>query len=182
MNPIDILSQYYKPGSKTFDILIAHGKLVAQKALAAAERVSHLKPDLEYIKNAAMLHDVGILETDSPELGCKGRHPYVCHGILGRKMLESCGVPDYGLICERHIGVGISAEDVRQQNLPLPIRDMLPLSIEEQIICYADKFFSKNGNGQKASEKSVAQIINGLQRHGPDKVKQFQRWVKMFEI
>ena len=59
---------------------------------------------------------------------------------------------------------------------------MLPVSIEEQIICYADKFFSKNPNGQKASEKSVEQIINGLQRYGPDKVKQFQRWVKMFEI
>lgn len=182
MNPTDILAEYYKPGSKAFDILVAHGERVARKALAAAERVAHLKPDLEFIENAAMLHDIGILETDSPELGCNGRHPYVCHGILGRKMLESSGVPAYGPICERHIGVGISVQDVRQQNLPLPAHDMLPVSIEEQIVCYADKFFSKNGNGRRAEEKSVEKIIDGLQRYGPEKVKRFQRWVKMFEF
>lgn len=138
MNPIDILAEYYKPGSKAFNILVAHGEQVARKALAAAERACHLKPDLEFIENAAMLHDIGILETDTPQLGCRGNHPYICHGILGRMMLESCGVPAYGLICERHIGVGISAEDVRQQNLPLPARDMVPVSIEERVICYAE--------------------------------------------
>jgi len=182
MDPIDILTEYYKPGSKAFDILVAHGEQVARKALAAAAKVSHLKPDLYFIENAAMLHDIGILETDTPQLGCRGNHPYICHGILGRKMLESSGVPAYGLICERHIGVGISAQDVRQQNLPLPARDMLPVSIEEQIICYADKFFSKNGNGRRAEKKSVEKIIDGLQRYGPEKVKRFQRWVKMFEF
>ncbi len=182
MNPIDILAEYYEPGSKAFDILVAHGEQVTRKALGAAERVSRLQPDLEFIENAAMLHDIGILETDSPGLGCNGRHPYVRHGILGRKMLESCGVPAYGLICERHIGVGISAEDVRQQNLPLPARDMLPLTIEEQIICYADKFFSKNGNGKKSEAKSVEQISTELACYGPDKVKRFQIWVDMFEF
>lgn len=181
MNPIDILAEYYKPGSKAFDILVDHGEQVARKALTVAERIPHLKPDLEFIENAAMLHDIGILETDSPGLGCKGKHPYVCHGVLGRKLLESCEVSAYGLICERHIGVGISAADVRQQNLPLPARDMLPESIEEQIICYADKFFSKNGNGRKAEEKPVEQIIDGLQPYGPEKVKRFQRWVKIFD-
>ncbi|MBW2443479.1 MAG: phosphohydrolase, partial [Deltaproteobacteria bacterium] len=47
MDPIDILTEYYKPGSKAFDILVAHGEQVARKALATAERVVHLKPDLE---------------------------------------------------------------------------------------------------------------------------------------
>ena len=120
MNPIDILAKYYKPGSKAFEILVAHGEQVARKARAAAEKVSHLKPDLEYIENAAMLHDIGIMETDTPQLGCRGKHPYICHGILGRKMLEKCGVPNFGPICERHVGVGISADDVRRHNLPLP--------------------------------------------------------------
>ena len=69
MDPIDILAEYYKPGSQAFDILVVHGEQVARKALAAAERVSHLKPDLEFIENAAMLHDIGIMETDTPQLG-----------------------------------------------------------------------------------------------------------------
>jgi uncharacterized protein len=182
MNPIDILAEYYKPGSKAFDILVDHGEQVARKALTVAERIPHLKPDLEFIENAAMLHDIGILETNSLKLGCSGKHPYICHGVLGRRMLEKIGMPEYGPICERHVGVGISAEDIRQHNLTLPVRNMLPVSIEEQIICYADKFFSKNGNGKQAKEKSVEKIVNGLKRYGPDKVKQFYRWVEMFEI
>jgi len=181
MNPTDILAEYYDRRSKAFDILVAHGEQVARKAIKAAKHVSHLKPDLNFIEKAAMLHDIGILGTDSPGLECRGIHPYICHGILGRKMLANIGVSDYGPICERHVGVGISAEDVRQHNLPLPARDMLPVSIEEQIICYADKFFSKNGNGMKAEEKSHEKIISGLKRYGPDKVKRFQSWVEMFE-
>jgi uncharacterized protein len=182
MNPIDILADTYGRGSRAFDILVAHGEHVARKALMAAEQVSHLKPDLNFIENAAMLHDIGILETDSPALGCNGKRPYICHGILGRKMLDSSSVSAYGLICERHVGVGISAEDVHQFNLPLPARDMRPISIEEQLICYADNFFSKNGNnGKQAKEKSVKQILRGLKRYGTDKTQRFQSWVEVFE-
>ena len=57
---------------------------------------------------------------------------------------------------------------------------MQPVSIEEQIICYADKFFSKNGNG-KGKEKTVDRIIEQLARYGEDKVRRFQQWVDLFE-
>ena len=182
MDPTEILAEYYDRRSITFEILVTHGQQVARKAIEAAEQVSYLKPDLDFIEKAAMLHDIGILETNSPGLGCRGNHLYICHGILGRQLLEKIGVSEYGLICERHVGVGISADDVRQFNLPLPPRDMLPISIEEQLICYADKFFSKNGsNDKKAEEKSVESIVRGLKRYGADKVKRFQKWVEMFE-
>ena len=182
MNPTDIIAEFYDRRSKAFGILVDHGRQVAQKALVAAEKVAHLKPDLDFIYNAAMLHDIGILHTDSPGFGCHGKYPYICHGFLGRDMLESSGMPEYGPICERHIGVGISLDDIRNFNLPLPERDMLPVSIEEQIICYADKFFSKNGSGQEQNgEKPVEQIIQNLEPYGQDKVKRFQKWVEMFE-
>jgi len=181
MAPIEILAQYYDRRSNTFKILVEHGKQVADKALMAAEQVSHLKPDYDFIMNAAMLHDIGIMQTDSPGFDCHGRHPYICHGVIGRKMLENIGMPKYGLICERHVGVGISADDVSRFNLPLPARDMLPVTIEEQIICYADKFFSKNSNGKKAEDKTVSNIINDLKRYGPDKAARFQSWVGLFE-
>jgi uncharacterized protein len=182
MDPIKILAKFYERHSRAFEILVSHGEQVAGKAIETAGKVSHLQPDLKFIKNAAILHDIGILHTDSPGFDCHGKHPYICHGFLGREMLESSGLPEYGPICERHIGVGISREDIRNFNLPLPERDMLPVSIEEQIICYADKFFSKNGDGQKQNgEKPVKQIIQNLMRYGPDKVDRFQKWVKMFE-
>ena len=143
-------------------------------------RVSHLKPDLDFIKEAAILHDIGIFKTNSPNLGCTGKYPYVCHGYLGRKILENKGLPIHGLVCERHVGVGISAEDIKRYHLPLPHRNMVPISIEEQIICYADKFYSKNGK-TGVDEKSVEDILSALRGYGPEKAARFQSWMRLFE-
>ena len=159
---------------------MTHSEQVAKKALDAAGRVKHLNPDLVFIEEAALLHDIGIFYTNTPQLGCHGKHPYVCHGILGRELLERHDLPRHALVCERHIGTGISANDIQEQNLPLPLRDMQPVSIEEQIICYADKFFSKNSN-RVGTAKSVDQIISRLAPYGDDKVQCFESWVEMFE-
>jgi uncharacterized protein len=182
MNPLDILARFYGRHSKAFEILVEHGRQIAEKALGAASKVAHLQPDLNFIQNSALLHDIGILHTDSPGLGCHGKYPYICHGFLGRDMLDAIGLPEYGLVCERHVGVGINLKDIQGFNLPLPERDMRPVSIEEQIICYADKFFSKNGNGRsKIGPKSIEEILQSLEPYGQDKVERFQMWVQMFE-
>lgn len=180
MDPLELLAEFYDTRSKAYKILVEHGRQVAQKARAAAATVSALKPDLEFIETAAMLHDIGIFLTRTPQFGCFGKHPYICHGILGSALLKEKGHAELALVCERHVGVGISIEDIQRQNLPLPNRDMVPISIEEQIICYADKFFSKNGDG-RPTEKSIAEIIDNLSRYGPDKVARFESWVKKFE-
>jgi uncharacterized protein len=179
MNPIEIITRYYEPQSKAFRILKKHGELVAQRALVAAAQVGHLKPDLAFIEAAAMLHDIGIFLTRSPGLDCHGTEPYVRHGILGREILDALGLPRHGLVCERHVGSGISAEDIRSFHLPLPQRDMLPVTLEEQIICYADKFFSKNGDGA-SPEKSIPEIVASLRPYGADKVERFIGWVNLF--
>ena len=180
MNPIELLERYYDTNSKAYQILVAHGQKVADKARAAAYQVPALNPDLDFIEAAAMLHDIGIFQTATPQLGCFGQHPYICHGILGSDILQKEGHPKLALVCERHIGVGISKADIRQQNLPLPDRKMIPVSIEEQIVCYADKFFSKNGNG-RPTEKPIQEIIDSLSPYGPEKVQRFESWVKQFE-
>jgi len=180
-SPLEIIEQIYDRGSPAYRILVAHGQLVAEKAAVLAERVAHLSPDVGFIEQAALLHDIGMIFTDAPKLGCHGPHPYVCHGVLGRKLLEGFGLHRHALVCERHVGVGITREDIRTQQLPLPDRDMLPESIEEQIICYADKFFSKNGHSA-GKEKSVETVVAALERYGSDKARRFQSWVKLFEI
>ena len=179
-SPLEIIEQVYEPGSLAYRILVDHGQLVAKKAVTIAERVAHLNPDIGFIKQAALLHDIGMILTDSPKLGCHGKHPYIRHGVLGRKMLEERGLLQHALVCERHLGVGVTREDIRAQRLPLPDRDMLPKSIEEQIICYADKFYSKNGKSA-GQEKTVEKILKKLRKYGSDKVRRFQSWVDLFE-
>lgn len=178
MDPVAILTQIYPVGSATRELLLHHGELVARKARAILERAGWLAADTDFVYQAAMLHDIGIGATRSPKLGCTGTLPYLCHGIEGRAILDRLGFSEHALVCERHVGVGISAEQIVRQMLPLPARDMLPLSIEERLICYADKFFSKTDNGQH--EKAVDEIVDGLRRFGKSHVTRFQALHRMF--
>ena len=118
-----------------------------------------------------MLHDIGILHCNAPGIHCHGEFPYLCHGVEGRRMLEAEGLPRHALVCERHTGSGLRAIDIEQLGLPLPVRDMLPLTTEERLICYADKFFSKSGDPRR--EKTLAEVRRGIARHGGDALERF---------
>lgn len=179
MDPLVLLKKYYQADSKAYNILVEHSRAVTKKALEIAKKVPHLNPDLVFIEEAAMLHDIGIFLTDDPEIECFGDKPYICHGYLGREILEKEGFPKHALVCERHVGVGISMQEIEAQNLPLPKREMTPISIEEQIICFADKFFSKNEEFL-TKEKSLEKIRSGLSKFGKHKVEIFDDWIKKF--
>ena len=179
MDPIKIIQKFYKVDSKSYKYLTEHGRAVAKKALEVAKKVPHLDPDLKFIEEAAMLHDIGIFLVDAPLIGCFGDKPYICHGYLGRKILEKEGFPKHALVCEKHVGVGLSIQDIERQNLPLPKRDMMPVSIEEEIICFADKFFSKSAE-DLSKEKSVDEVRKEQLRFGEDKVKKIDEWLEKF--
>jgi uncharacterized protein len=153
--------------------------MVAKKALEVAESVMHLDPDFLFIEEAAMLHDIGIFLTSAPGLGCFGDKAYVCHGYLGREILEKEGLERHALVCERHVGVGISREDIDRQNLPVPKRDMLPVSLEEKIVCYADKFFSKKKEGLPG-EKSLETVRREIREYGEDILRRFDEIAALF--
>ena len=179
MDPLHIIRKYLPPDSLTFEMLVEHSTMVREKALAAAESVKHLKPDLAFIREATLLHDIGIVLVNEPRLGCKGDRPYICHGYLGRRLLEKEGYPRHALVCERHIGTGLTVQDIMAQDLPLPKRDMQPRSLEEKIICYADKFFSKR-TGQLSTEKAVSEVRSEMALFGPHRLKAFDELHALF--
>lgn len=180
MNPLKIIEKYYDPGSAAYAFLTEHSRMVTEKALKIAGKEAHLHPDLLFIQEAAMLHDIGIFLTDEPKLGCFGDKPYICHGYLGREILEREGFPLHALVCERHVGVGISTHDIRENKLPLPERDMEPVSIEEQIICFADKFYSKDSDFL-LKEKTPGTVRKSIARFGQEKLARFDEWCRLFE-
>lgn len=181
MNSIKIIEKYYKKDTKLYDLLIVHSKLVAKKALEIAKNVPELKPDLEFIKEAAMLHDIGIIFTNEPILYCFGEHKYIEHGYLGRELLESENLPKHALVAERHTGVGVTKKEIIEKKLPLPNRDMIPVSIEEKIVCLADLFYSKIPK-RETEEISIEEIKSKLEKHGKEKIKILEQWCKDFKI
>jgi len=179
MDPYKIIENYYYPGSRTYKFLVTHSRMVAKKALKAADKVKHLGPDMRFIEEAALLHDIGIYKVNAHQIGCIGPMDYVAHGYLGREMLDAEGFPTHALVCERHVGAGITREEVEKYKLPIPGRDMLPISIEEQIICYADKFFSKFPTSL-TDEKPLDKVRDMVAKYGGEQLTRFDKWHEMF--
>ena len=143
MNPIDIINKYYPEENELRHILLTHSRSVADKSLWIADRHPELSLDKDFLYEAAMLHDIGIFLTDAAGIHCFGDKPYICHGYLGADLIRGEGYPRHALVCERHTGAGLSLEGIIAQDLPVPHREMVPVSLEEQAICFADKFYSK---------------------------------------
>ena len=178
MNYQHIIDKYYNEDADLRRILVVHSQSVARRALRIADKHPELHLDRPFIEEAAMLHDIGIIGTHAPSIHCTGNEPYIKHGILGRAMLDGCGLPAHALVCERHTGAGITVDDIVSQSLPLPHRDMCPVTIEEQLVCYADKFFSKTRPGAPA--RSLAEARGKLLNFGDDSLKRFDTMAARF--
>lgn len=179
MRPFELIDKYYSDHTQARSILIAHSHQVARLAVTVATQVNRSEPvDKNFVEQAALLHDIGMLYTNSPKLGCHGDRPYIAHGIIGADLLYKEDLPRHALVCERHIGVGLSVEDIKAQELPLPLRDMRPKTLEEKIVAYADLFFSKTKNGKRTAEMVRA----SLARHGAYKVAIFDEWHERFKL
>ena len=92
-------------------------------------------------------------------------------------MLRKEGFPRHARVCERHTGAGITREQIINQHLPLPEQDFLPETMEEKVICYADKFFSKT---HLDKEKTVEQAERSLAKFGEEGVLRFREWEQIF--
>ncbi|KGN80032.1 phosphohydrolase [Porphyromonadaceae bacterium COT-184 OH4590] len=177
MNYLAIIDKYYQKDTPLYNIFLSHSISVKNKALNIARRHS-LDVDLQFVEEASMLHDIGVFLTYAPLIHCFGSHRYIEHGYLGAEILRKEGYPKHALVCERHTGTGLSLEDILQRNLPLPHRDMMPVSLEEQLICYADLFFSKT---RLESEATLDALQQKVALWGEKSLNTFKKWLNMFE-
>lgn len=178
MNYQSIIDKYYPADNELRRILIVHSQAVTEKALAIVDKHPELGADRQFVEEAAMLHDLGIFRCDADGIQCFGTEPYICHGTIGAEILRNEGFPKHARVCERHTGAGITLKQIEERNLPIPHMDLLPETIEEQIVCYADKFFSKT---KLDKEKSIEKAEKSLLKFGEDGVERFRKWAEMFE-
>lgn len=177
MNVSYILDKYYPQENELRHILLTHSRSVADKALRIADRHPELNLDKAFLEEAAMLHDIGIFLTDAAGIYCFGDKPYICHGYLGADLLRAEGYPRHALVCERHTGAGIALKDIMDRELPVPHREMIPVSMEEQVVCFADKFYSKT---RLEKEKDVEGALKSISKFGEEGIVRFNDWCKRF--
>lgn len=171
MNYQSVIDKYYPAGTRRRDIYMLHSRQVADKALSIA-RSKNFSVNLSTVEAAAMLHDIGIFLTDAPSIDCHGAEPYLRHGLLGAELLRSEGVDEeIASVAERHTGVGLTVEDIRERSLPVPEGDYTPRTLLERLICYADKFYSKNAD---MKEKTLEQVRASMAKLSPESLERFE--------
>ncbi len=173
-----IIDKYYPEDNDLKRLLLRHSRDVADKALAIADRHPELHLDRRFLEEGAMIHDIGVFMCDAQGIHCHGTEPYIRHGIIGGLLLRAEGFSAHARVCERHTGTGLTRKNIYELSLPLPDEDFLPETMEEQVICYADKFFSKAHPDRR---RDVEQTARSLQKFGNDGVVKFRHWAEMFE-
>ena len=187
IDPDAIITHFYPEDTPLRRLLLRHSTQVRDKALAILADPSRppLELDPALVSAGAMLHDVGVLQCHAPSILCEGTRPYIAHGIIGAEMLRAYGqehgidLEPFARICERHTGAGITADEVVAQGLPLPVRDYLPETPEEKLVCLADKFFSKSGDMQ---EKPLDRVRRSLEKFGADTLDRFDAFCRLFGV
>ena len=159
-----IINKYYPADDELRRVLLKHSRQVADRCLAIVRKHRELPVDVQFLEEAAMLHDIGILRCNAPSIHCYGTEPYIKHGPIGADMLRQEGYPRHARVAERHTGTGLPGYE--------------PETLEEQIVCYADKFYSKSHPDRVLT---VAEAARQLERFGADGVRKFLDWAARFE-
>ncbi|HEV2139496.1 MAG TPA: HDIG domain-containing protein [Nitrososphaerales archaeon] len=115
-------------------VIIEHCETVARVAKVLAEAFENRgrQVDLQAVVSAAMLHDIGRSKTHT-----------ISHGIEGSQIVEKEGADKKVVeIVRKHVGAGIAPEE--SIRLGLPDLDYIPRTLEEKIVCFADKMVDRN--------------------------------------
>ena len=111
---VDNIIDYFFPEAEEPElrnILLVHSKAVADKARNICKKHPELKADEQFVYDAAMLHDIGIIRCNAPSIHCFGTEDYLKHRQMGAEMLTEASqvfgdkIPDmekYKRVCARH--------------------------------------------------------------------------------
>ncbi len=164
MEYLSIIYKYYPEDDELRRLLLKHSRQVADRCLEIVRKHRELPVDVQFLEEAAMLHDIGIVRCHAPSIHCQGTEPYLKHGPIGADMLRAEGFPRHARVAERHTGTGLPGYE--------------PETLEEQIVCYADKFYSKSRPDRVLT---VAETAESLEKFGHEGVLKFLSWAERFE-
>ncbi len=109
--------------------VIAHCLTVTDYALDLAAKIETkgYNVNLDLVEAGGILHDLGRCKTNSVE-----------HGVVGANLALALDIKNEVVnIIKRHVGAGITEKEAEAMGWPKD--NYMPQTLEEKIVCYADK-------------------------------------------
>lgn len=182
MDYFSIIHKYIPPNSPVYPYYLVHVTLVTAKALKIAAVLGFSDEQRQFVEEASMLHDIGIIRVNAADINCRGSLPYVMHIKEGKKILEAEGLPEHARVAENHFGIGgITKDEIENSDLKLPFEDIICNRIEDKVISYSDLFFSKNPVNI-FNESSVQEVREKIKNYGSRQEQIFELWHSEFAV
>jgi uncharacterized protein len=138
--------------------VIRHVEAVSELAceIAEASKERGYQVDVKLVEIGALLHDIGRSKTHT-----------VHHAVVGAEIARSLGVPEQVVsIIKKHVGAGIVATEAKK--LGWPKDEYVPQTIEEKIVCYADKLV--DGSRRISINKTAERFEQELPRSAVERI------------
>lgn len=184
LQKIKDLHQKYKSGDFPdlyFDLIWTHSDIIRKIALRIAEELEknrNIKANHELIEIGAMVHDIGYYQCFDDELNVDCTVRPILHGFKGAEILENENLSKlWQRFCLVHPATGFTKEDIEREDMPVRLDDYLPITIEEEIVTYADKFHTKY-----PAFDSYEDILNKIGKFDPDRKVRFVTLSKKYGI
>jgi uncharacterized protein len=139
--------------------VIAHCMAVTKLSLEIANLLKEkgIPIDFELVEIGALLHDIGRSVTHT-----------VQHAVLGAKIAKSASLPDSVVsIIRRHVGGGITTSEAESLGWPKDV--YVPITIEEKVVCYADKLI-ENGE-QVPIDVTIRKLSKEMKYEAAERVR-----------
>ncbi len=139
--------------------VIHHCEAVADLAVETAKKLQEkgLTIDVDLVNAGALLHDLG-----------RSKNHTVDHAIIGAQMAQALGLPESIIrIIKRHVGAGISANEAAK--LGWPKDTYIPQTLEEKVVCYADKLIDHGK--RKPVETEITKLQKENKREAAERVR-----------
>jgi uncharacterized protein len=139
--------------------VIRHCVAVADLAVETAKQLEEkgLMIDVDLVEVGALLHDLG-----------RSKNHTVDHAIIGAQMAQTLGLPESVIrIIKRHVGAGISADEAAK--LGWPKDSYTPQTVEEKVVCYADKLIDHGK--RKPIETEIAKLQKENKKEAAERVR-----------
>jgi len=144
-----------------------HSNVVKEISLELTKRYEEnhqVELNKELMSMGAMVHDIGLLVDKI--------NKSIVHGEVGYKwMIENKYPEDLARFCLVHVGVGFDTEEALEKPFDQKLNH-LPMTIEEEIVTYADNFTSKDED--KLYWNDEGYVDKKIVKYGE---KQFNRWL-----
>lgn len=177
ISTIEEVHKRYAQNDFIFKLIYEHCQIVAEIAAWCVQQ-KNLSVDDDLLRASCLLHDIGTYALFDAKGLDGNEHNYKQHAVFGAALaLEEGFDSKIADNIRTHVLMGLTKKEIIEGNFGMPQKDYLPETIEARLLCYADRFHSK-----QPIFNSYDTFLERLEKGLPEQAKKLRQSAEEFGI